>query len=169
MWCKSLHTKHFYTSTLLFYFIYIFIFSACFHTCYILHGALEQKQFPPGINKVFWIWIWTSAACIMPPLTKFKFVSGLCKSKISSFVFMLMTMRYSICAMFWTIEKRTLPFLLNCTLAMYNRMSLNSVQLDVRTELCVIGFGSWRLQMSQQLSLLSPPSRIIVKICNYYL
>ena len=24
----------------------------------LLQRSLEQKQFPPGINKVFWIWIW---------------------------------------------------------------------------------------------------------------
>ena len=44
-------------STLIFYFIYIFIFITCFHYCCTsistLHGALEQRQFPPGINKVF--------------------------------------------------------------------------------------------------------------------
>ena len=37
-------------------FIYIFIFITCFHSCCIsvstLHGALEQKQFPPrGLIK----------------------------------------------------------------------------------------------------------------------
>ena len=34
-----------------------FIFIACFHF-YFARSIWNEKNFPPGINKVFWIWIW---------------------------------------------------------------------------------------------------------------
>ncbi len=89
------------------------------------------------------------------------------KHQLSTKHFMLMTLRH-IWTMFWTMGRKTLHFLLNCTLAIY---SLNFVQLDPKLTLkCVwlasaVGGSRCHSDLAHYLAA----SLIVVKFCSYFL
>ena len=62
-------TSYFILTIILLYFIHNFLFiilsSMTAISISICTEHLERKNFPPGINKVFWFWFWNPFSCFL--------------------------------------------------------------------------------------------------------